>query len=102
MENSTSILNELKAISPAIAGIEKRNVFTVPAGYFDNLGTAVLMNVKEEMGGLPGSIEPLMQVPQGYFESLADNILNRIKTANNAATELRELSPMLYSIQNEN
>jgi hypothetical protein len=112
MENSIDILNELKAISPVIAGIEKRNVFTVPADYFENLGTAVLMNVREEMGGLPGSIEPLMQVPQAYFESLADNILNRIKaghsaatelkTEHSAATELKTLSPMLYSIQNEN
>jgi uncharacterized protein YihD (DUF1040 family) len=101
MENRADILNELNAISPVISGIEKRNVFTVPAGYFENLGTAVLMNVKEEMAGLPGSIEPLMQVPQGYFESLADNILNRIK-GDNAATELKELSPVLYSIQHEN
>jgi len=44
----------------------------------------------------------LMQVPQGYFESLADTILNRIKAENTAAPELKELSPMLYSIQKEN
>jgi len=102
MENSADILNELKAISPAVAGIEKRNVFTVPVGYFESLGTAVLMNVKAELASLPGSAEPMMQVPQGYFESLADNILNRIKAENTAATELKGLSPVLYSIQSEN
>jgi hypothetical protein len=101
MENSANILNELVTISPMIAGIEKRNVFTVPAGYFENLGAAVLMNVNAEMASLPPATEPLMQVPQGYFESLAGNILNRIKAENNPATELKELSPMLYSIQNE-
>ena len=85
-----------------IAGIEKRNVFTVPAGYFESLDTAVLINVKAEMAGLPGSIEPLMQVPQSYFESLADNILNKIKAETSAPAEFKELSPMLYSIQNEN
>jgi hypothetical protein len=102
MQNSIDILNELKAISPLIAGIEKRNVFTVPVGYFERLDTAVLMNVKAEVADLPGSIEPLMRVPQGYFESLADTVLNRIKAENSAAAELKELSPMLYSIQNEN
>jgi hypothetical protein len=102
MENSVDILNELKQISPLVGGIEKLNVFTVPAGYFESLDRAVLMNIKAEMASLSGSPESLMQVPQGYFESLADNILNRIKAENNAATELKELSPMLYSIQNEN
>jgi FlaG/FlaF family flagellin (archaellin) len=43
-----------------------------------------------------------MQVPEGYFESLAGNILNKIKAADTAAAELKELSPILYSIPNKN
>jgi FlaG/FlaF family flagellin (archaellin) len=104
MENSIDILNELKALSPAIAGIEKVNVFTVPAGYFESLGATVLMSVKEEESDLLDSIKApvAMQVPEGYFESLAGNILNKIKAADTAAAELKELSPILYSIPNKN
>ncbi len=104
MENRDDILNELNELSPLIAGMEKVNVFTVPAGYFDRVSNDVLICIKEESGELLSSInsKPFMQVPQGYFDSLADNILNKIKAADDAATELRSLSPMLYSIQNEN
>jgi hypothetical protein len=105
MENSVDILNELKEISPVIAGIGKRNVFTVPAGYFENLGKAVLINVQESTGSVLGSIgnpSSVQEVPQGYFESLAGNILNKIKAADSAAVELNTLSPMLHSIQNKN
>ena len=105
MNNSNDILNELKEISPLIAGLEKVNVFTVPAGYFDSLGSTVLMSVREEAGG--GLLQSIgnnsaMQVPQGYFESLADNILHKIKSGENEATELKELSPTLYNIPNNN
>jgi uncharacterized protein YihD (DUF1040 family) len=104
MQNRIDILNELKALSPVIAGIEKVNVFTVPNGYFERLEEDILMGIKEETVGFLGSIknQSSMQVPQGYFESLADNILSKIKLQDSAATELRDLSPMLYSIRNKN
>lgn len=104
MDNRIDILNELKALSPLLAGMEKVNVFTVPAGYFDMLGETVLMSVREDNNSLLGSItnQPSMTVPQGYFESLADTILNKIKAAEAEAPELNELSPALYSIRNKN
>lgn len=104
MENRIDILNELKELSPVMAAMEKVNIFTVPNGYFESLGEIVLMSIKEETRGLPGSIASpsSMQVPHGYFESLADNILNRIKAQDNSQAELKELSPLLFSIQNKN
>lgn len=103
MDNRIDILNELTALSPLLASMEKVNVFTVPAGYFDRLGETVLMSVREETNSLLGSItnQPSMTVPQGYFESLADTILNKIKAAETEAPELNELSPALYSIRNK-
>ncbi len=103
MESSVDILNELKAISPVVAGLEKVNVFTVPGGYFESLCETVLVCVKEE-AGLFGAVtgHPLMNPPQGYFESLADTILNRVKAQENIAAELKELSPILHSIPNKN
>ena len=46
MENkSTEILNELKAISPLLAAMEKVNVFEVPEGYFTDLDQKILTTV---------------------------------------------------------
>jgi uncharacterized protein YihD (DUF1040 family) len=103
MENSADILNELKELSPFIARLEKINVFTVPAGYFENLSADILLGISSERGGIINT--PLSfvsaDVPRGYFENLSDQIMDKIK-AQNTADELKSLSPMLYSIQNEN
>jgi len=103
MENRSEIWNELRGLSPFLAGMEKTNVFTVPEGYFDALTGDVLAAIQEEQGlvftALPGSSRPA--VPDGYFDNLADAILSRVKAEekDNAGEELRTLSPMLYSIQ---
>lgn len=95
MNSSPEILKELQDISPILAGIEKRNVFSVPEGYFDTL-TVDLLKVADTRG------KAGFTVPLGYFENLTSNILNKIKAVDDPAQELRELSPMLYSVQNEN
>jgi major membrane immunogen (membrane-anchored lipoprotein) len=102
MENRIDILNELRGLSPLVAGVEKVNVFTVPVGYFERLEEDILMGVKVETGVLFNSItnQPSMQVPQGYFESLSDSILNKIKAEETG--EVKGLSPMLVNIQNKN
>ena len=77
MKMSAEILNELKTISPLLAGIEKKNVFSVP--------------------------ETTYSVPSGYFDSLSENILNKIKHIESSASdELHSISPMLLAIQHEN
>ena len=97
MKFSAEILEELNKVSPLLAGLEKKNVFSVPEGYFDMLTISILKNINTE-----AQIETLT-VPEGYFENLSTNILNKIKSLNESpAQELRALSPMLYSIQNEN
>jgi hypothetical protein len=102
--SSNAILNELKELSPLLAGLEKVNVFRIPDGYFDGIAATVLLVLRAEENSLPVfSGEPTFDVPAGYFESLAGNILAKIKSGEiTAAEELRELSAMLYSIQNEN
>ncbi len=105
MENRIDILKELEALSPTLAAIEKLNVFTVPAGYFEYLSADILMGITTENGVLNlVSGNSSAQVPAGYFDSLAGSILNKIKITDteDAATEIRVLSPMLYSIQNKN
>lgn len=104
MESTNDILNELNELSPSIAALNKVNVFTVPEGYFESLAEDIMIGIGNENGdriqsSLANGIEE--DVPQGYFENLADSILAKIK-AEKTADELRVLSPMLYSIQNEN
>jgi hypothetical protein len=106
MENRNDILNELKELSFTIAAIEKVNVFTVPDGYFENLSADILMGIETENGSIvnASALDSPVDVPTGYFETLSDSIMTKIKAqeADDAATEIRALSPMLYSIQNEN
>ena len=103
MENSIDILNELTELSATIAAMEKLNVFRVPSGYFEYLGADILMAIETESGSA-NAIASIDDVPTGYFDTLASSILTKIKTeqAEDATTEIRALSPMLYSIQNEN
>lgn len=103
MENRIDILNELKELSPVIAGLEKVNVFSVPQGYFEYLSTDVMTGIEIEMG-LQNNTSSAENIPLGYFDSLAETVLQKIKAqySEDALAELRALSPMLYSIQNEN
>ena len=102
MENRNDILNELKELSPTIAAMEKVHVFTVPPGYFEHLGADILMGIETE-NGIAKTTASVSDVPAGYFDGLAGSILAKIKTqeTEDAATEIRALSPMLYSIQND-
>jgi hypothetical protein len=109
VKHSTEIYNELKDISPLLSEIEKTNVFSIPENYFLDLDRQILKRIKaasapEGEKEQSASVPHFSDVPEGYFNSLPDTILRRIKSieAENAAEELRQLSPMLYSVQNEN
>jgi hypothetical protein len=106
MEISIDILNELKSISFLLAEMQKINVFTVPAGYFDTISDDVLAILREENKELPdvGFSDKVTNLPTGYFDQLAGSIMAKIKAleTGSAADELRSLSPMLSGIQNKN
>lgn len=76
MENKEDILNELQALSPALAALEKVNVFTIPAGYFDQLSGYCLLGVHKENQPGNGLAAP---VPAGYFDNLAATVLDQLK-----------------------
>jgi hypothetical protein len=101
METSAHILEELKGISPLVAGIDKVNVFTVPAGYFESISETVIACLREE-GKILSAPRDTSSLPAGYFENLAGSILDRIKAQQTAVNEIQDLSPLLYSIRNKN
>lgn len=97
MQFSTEIYNELNAISPLLAGIENRNVLSVPEGYFETFSVDLFKKI------YINAHQSELTVPEGYFENLSSSILNKIRLLDqDPAQELKSLSPMLYSIQNEN
>jgi hypothetical protein len=106
MNNSTEILNELKAISPLLSDMEKVNVFRVPEGYFNELhlriADYVLLNNTSTADNI--NRRTLQEVPLGYFDTLSDSILAKIKAVypESAEEELRKLSPLLYALKDEN
>jgi hypothetical protein len=103
MENRIDILNELQALSPTIAAIEKVNVFTVPQNYFEYLTADILIGIEIE-NGRNNSAASYTDVPAGYFDSLAGSILNKIKAQeiDEADAAINTLSAELISIGSKN
>ena len=97
MNNSVDILNELKEVSPLLAGINKVNVFTVPQGYFETVAGTVTACLNENVTAVAWEQG---EVPAGYFENLPAGILAKIKDT--VAGELQEISPLLAGIKKAN
>ncbi|MEO6639086.1 MAG: hypothetical protein ABIN25_12475 [Ginsengibacter sp.] len=105
MKNSDEILNELKGISPYLAGLEKVNVYQVPEGYFEKLDgqitNFVIGNSNSEFLFDKTNVQ---QVPEGYFDSLSTDILAKIKKLypETVEEEIQNISPLLFSLRKEN
>lgn len=106
MKNSPEILNELMAVSPLLAGLEKVNVFSVPEGYFTELHSRItnyaILNNSSAVENI--NKRNLQQVPAGYFDTLSDSILAKVKAAfpESANEEIGNLSPLLYNLKGKN
>src|SRR3978361_1869001 len=102
MNLSPEIFEELKAISPLLAGLERINVFQVPEGYFNGLNLRIadyaILNNTSAVDNI--NKRTLQQVPAGYFDTLSDSILAKVRAAypESAEDELRKLSPVLYNL----
>ena len=103
MNPSPEILNELKAISPLLAGLERINVFQVPEGYFNELHLRITNYALVNDTTAEENINKrnLQQVPAGYFNTLSDSILAKVRATYPESTEeeLRRLSPMLLALK---
>jgi hypothetical protein len=100
METTSDILNELAALSPLIAALDKVNVYTVPQGYFDSVCPTVLACLPENLVLPPITADGKNPaVPEGYFNQLASSILDKIKADQTAKEEIAGLSPLLSGLQ---
>jgi major membrane immunogen (membrane-anchored lipoprotein) len=102
MKRPNEIKSELELLSPLLAKMDKTNPFSVPEGYFQQLSDNILEKTiyLPSFGNAPVS-KP--DVPEGYFENLATSILQKIKAKaeETPAEELKNLSPLLYSLKSE-
>lgn len=101
MKRNNEILNELREISPLLAGIPKGNIQTVPIGYFDNLEMRICIHsLLHQYDTKEYFIREKPGVPTGYFEQLSDSVLSKIKEEGQAERE--ESFPVLNTLKNKN
>ncbi len=101
MINDPNILKEIEEISPILAGLQGKNVFAVPEGYFSALPDKILELAN--FSNIPNiSKDNTQEVPKGYFENLGSNIMQRIKAENSADENELKLYPALNSIDIQN
>jgi hypothetical protein len=114
METRSTILSELKELSPAVANIGTGLPYQVPQGYFEGLASAILMRIKTESLSAKDELEtisPLLsglskkhpfEVPQGYFSELSENVVGGVKAIDFIKSELQGLSPLMESLRHRN
>lgn len=110
METRNDILNELKAIAPRLASIEKKNLYEAPEGYFERFRSEILEQVKmnpvqSELKNVAPSLLNIEKktagVPEGYFNTFSADLLKKIRS-NETTTELSAIAPTLAKLKKAN
>jgi hypothetical protein len=117
MTQKDNILQELNELKSSLVAISKKNIYTVPVGYFDGLADQTLNRIKametltadEELDYLSPMLkniskQVLYTVPSGYFEELQKNLLQSVGEScdyKTAKEELETLSPLLSGLKKE-
>lgn len=111
MKLSEDILNELKAIAPLLAAVERVNHFHVPENYFTTFGKKILETVrlteaKQELNELAPQLSKLLsdespKAPAGYFQNFSARLLQKIRTEE-ITDELNAVAPTLTQLQKIN
>ena len=109
MNENNHIQIELAKLNSLLAGTGREQVYSVPAGYFENLAELIMKRIKAgDMGNAADEIatlSPLLtalkgvnpySVPAGYFDSMQTSVVT--DDFKNAKEELALLSPLLSSL----
>ena len=111
MDSRLTILEELKGISPVLAGLPAITPFVVPEGYFEAFAGHIMQRIKsQEVDPMTelASLSPLLSgmskqvpydVPKDYFTELSDQALVGAKAIEFVNEELENLSPVLTSLK---
>ena len=102
MDNNDLILKEIEEVSPLIASIGNRRVFTVPKAYFSQFLAFIILKINQTPI-VQSSESGSYSVPQNYFLHLPDTILDRIKAEIEIKNpELKAIAPLLNSLDRKN
>ncbi|HVS98731.1 MAG TPA: hypothetical protein VHE54_19705 [Puia sp.] len=93
MNGTNEILEELRSLSPSVAGISRLTPYQVPEDYFKQLPETALKRVS----GWKDAKSLTYNVPEGYFDGFAQGVLARIK-AGAAAADADPVSDLLAQI----
>lgn len=103
MENYHQIISELKLISPMLADAHRKNAYSIPEGYFDQLPKAILDRILAENSEFSLPKAQPFTVPEGFFNQFSDLVMNRIKQQESEVyQELEAIAPLLNTISKEN
>jgi len=118
MTTRNTILNELRELGSTLNTGSTRNIYTVPAGYFEGLADQILnrikaleaVDAKEELAYLSPLLSSVSKelpysVPAGFFQNLKEDVLKKISEHADYQTseeEIESLSPLLSSLKNKN
>ena len=111
MKNRDEILTELCEIAPKLAGMEKKNPFTAPDGYFLNFKNSVLEQVRmntaiDELHEIAPVLAKVaktnnVEIPSNYFSAFSGGLIQKIRAAE-VANELSVLAPELSKLEKTN
>jgi hypothetical protein len=110
METREDIFNELQALAPTLAGLEKTNPYQLPEGYFLQFQHKLEQNIKlGEVSAELNAIAPVLAkverpdiaVPHNYFSSFSNRLIKDIRSRE-VLNELLELAPELASVEKVN
>lgn len=114
MAQRDDIIQELNDPESRLATVPARNVYQVPAGYFDNLAAQVMDRIRamevtavhQELAILSPLLSGLEQVnpytmPDGYFDRIEKTIPGILAEDDSAEEELSHLSPLLGGLKKQ-
>jgi hypothetical protein len=96
-EKDKTAFDELREISPLLAGYDKKMPFELPDVDWMHSFTELLVEKTKLHPHLPGN-EEIFAVPEKYFQELPNQILRRIGKQE-VENELAEISPMLLQFE---
>ncbi len=103
MDYRAEILEEIRNLSPVIANIQKKNVYTYPHGYFDGLPERVCALTSQPESDFLANKKTPYSVPPNYFETLSAQIMAQANLSKDViAEELLTIAPFLNTIERKN
>ena len=103
MKPSKDILNELQAIAPALALLDKKNFYQVSNGYFEDSSVKIIELLEDDKVHAANPVLASMKktefynAPEGYFASFTDSIIYQIH-ADEVIQELSYTAPHLAGL----